>query len=666
MFRILLILCAGLMVLPQAPAANSTIYSTFPYSTVVPISAMTFKPVGLIPLRVAANTLVLSADGRTFYSIDSNSTAKNQVFAIDVATGKTLRVYQTKNPIWFPYPLAVSPNQSQIYVSTCSSSIDGATCEGGNVEVLDVASGLDLAVISMGSDQVFQIAAAPNGAAVYVVHYDNFPYCCAAPYTVLRDQADPVPSGALTAIDVASLQVGASYAAPNYTPWSVVVAPDSRHGYLLDDEYAVGQAIFEIDLAQMTLAATIVPPPTCYFYGGSMAMALSGNGATLAVLGYCGQNDELYFIDTATGTISQTVQGVPAGGIISIGWEGSGAYVWEGNNLDVVNATTGSVTSVLAGLDIWGAVLSSDGQEIYLLFPGGSAVEALEEGYTRISKLFNIGWPPQWLALSPDGNTLYSAYATSANSGLWATSTATGQVTATFPENGKSIYAAAVSPDGETLYVLTYEPNTLMIVNASTGVVENTITLPACENAHAQLAAAIAGPVGNRLYATVCGPTVVINTVTQKIAGVISGTSGPALAVSPMAGVVYVTAANGSAPPNSIDVVDAATNKVTGAIPIGASCIAFSPDGSKAYAVTAQNGVPGVAVIDTSTLAVTGFISGINATGGQSIAVTRDGKLIYVAGSPGVVINARSLAVVGHFQSGGPPWNPAAGSIVVH
>src|ERR1039458_4624952 len=124
------------------------------------------KPVGLIPLRVAANPLVLSADGRTFYSIDSNSTAKNQVFAIDVATGKTLRVYQTKNPIWFPYPLVVSPNQSQIYVSTCSSSIDGATCEGGNVEVLDVASGLDLAVISMGSDQVFQIAAAPNGAAV--------------------------------------------------------------------------------------------------------------------------------------------------------------------------------------------------------------------------------------------------------------------------------------------------------------------------------------------------------------------------------------------------------------------------------------------------------------------------------------------------------------------
>src|ERR1022692_1008311 len=116
MFRILLILCAGLMVLPQAPAANSTIYSTFPYSTVVPISAMTFKPVGLIPLRVAADTLVLSADGRTFYSIDSNSTAKNQVFAIDVATGKTLRVFQTKTPNRFPDPLAPCNNESQIYL----------------------------------------------------------------------------------------------------------------------------------------------------------------------------------------------------------------------------------------------------------------------------------------------------------------------------------------------------------------------------------------------------------------------------------------------------------------------------------------------------------------------------------------------------------------------
>ena len=70
--------------------------------------------------------------------------------------------------------------------------------------------------------------------------------------------------------------------------------------------------------------------------------------------------------------------------------------------------------------------------------------------------------------------------------------------------------------------------------------------------------------------------------------------------------------------------------------------------------MTSQNGVPGVAVIDTSTLAITDFISGINGSGGQSIAVTPDGKLIWVAGSPGAVIDAQSLTVIGQLDSGGP------------
>jgi hypothetical protein len=37
----------------------------------------------------------------------------------------------------------------------------------------------------------------------------------------------------------------------------------------------------------------------------------------------------------------------------------------------------------------------------------------------------------------------------------------------------------------------------------------------------------------------------------------------------------------------------------------------FSPDGSQAYLESSQNGQSGVAVVDTSMLAVTGFVPGI-------------------------------------------------------
>jgi YVTN family beta-propeller protein len=107
-----------------------------------------------------------------------------------------------------------------------------------------------------------------------------------------------------------------------------------------------------------------------------------------------------------------------------------------------------------------------------------------------------------------------------------------------------------------------------------------------------------------------------------------------------------------------------ATNSVTGTIPISASSIAFSPDGATAYVAGVQNNVSGVAVVDTSTLAVTTFIPGINPLGwcavngcegaGEGIAVTPDGNFVYAGGTPGALIDAQTLAVVAPFTSGGP------------
>ena len=654
MIRTLTALC-GLTIVAHGRAASSTIYTPVPHATITTISAKTFQPESVIAAG-SAGSFLLSADGTTFYTLETGSTTSlGSVRAIDRATGKTLQTYKTQHPIWGG--LAVLPNQSQVYVGTCSQTFYGA-CIGGNVEVLDAASGLNLAVISMGGDQVFQIASAANGATAYALHYNNTPClvsCEIRPSLSEYAETGAVPSGALTAIDTASLQVGLSFTPPEYfTPQSFVLASDNQHGYVFTSEEDVATgAIYEVDLTQMTLEATVNGD-----FGNIGTIALSANGATLAVL-QNGYQDQLIFVDTATESTTQVINNI-AGSLISVGSNGNAYLLSNGEYIEAVNAQTGSITSALAGRAIDAAILSSVTGEFYLLCPGGAAAETVAEGSTAVSKAFSIGGPPMWLALSPDGGTLYSA---GWDGGVWAVSTATGQVTAKMLPDVNFIGAMAVSPNGETLYVSAIQPNTLFFVNAYTGVVEKSLTLPACTN-YVEGGAIAVAPKGDHVYTSQCGTVAVIDTATQTIVGQLANANGIALAASPKGDVFYVSVGGRYSAATGIDVVDVATNSVTGTIPLSATAIAFSPDGAEAYVVSVQNDVSGVAVVDTSTLAVTSFIPGVNPLGwcavdgcegaGEGIAVTPDGNFIYAGGNPGALINARTLAVVAPFTSGGP------------
>jgi DNA-binding beta-propeller fold protein YncE len=94
----------------------------------------------------------------------------------------------------------------------------------------------------MGDDLVTQIAAAPNGAAVYAVHYSNFtcPGCDTRPgIQPAAAPADSVPSGTLTAIDAASMQVGGSLGPGNaQVPAAVAITQNSKYAYVLGTEIA--------------------------------------------------------------------------------------------------------------------------------------------------------------------------------------------------------------------------------------------------------------------------------------------------------------------------------------------------------------------------------------------------------------------------------------------
>jgi DNA-binding beta-propeller fold protein YncE len=139
--------------------------------------------------------------------------------------------------------------------------------------------------------------------------------------------------------------------------------------------------------------------------------------------------------------------------------------------------------------------------------------------------------------------------------------------------------------------------------------------------------------------------TMMINNTIQGGEG---GADGAAVAVNPKGDTAYVSVGP------SIDIVDTTTDKITGSIPMTAAAILFSPDGSKAYIESTQSGVNGVAVLDTSTLTVTGFVAGIAPRVGEALALSPDGLYLCAAGTPGAVVNTQTLQIVGQFQSDGP------------
>ena len=77
------------------------------------------------------------------------------------------------------------------------------------MEILNVATGKRLGVLAMDGNQIGQIVTSPNGATVYVAHWENNP--CIGCYVSRGAGGSTGASGALTAIDVATRQVSANF-----------------------------------------------------------------------------------------------------------------------------------------------------------------------------------------------------------------------------------------------------------------------------------------------------------------------------------------------------------------------------------------------------------------------------------------------------------------------
>jgi YVTN family beta-propeller protein len=202
---------------------------------------------------------------------------------------------------------------------------------------------------------------------------------------------------------------------------------------------------------------------------------------------------------------------------------------------------------------------------------------------------------------------------------------------------------AAGTPDGSKVYVTNGNPvpGTVSVISTASNQITKTITVGSGPTG------AVVSPDGKKLYVTNQndGTVSIISTATDTVtATVLIGGSPLGVAITPDSAFAYVASY-----PGSVIVINASTSSVTANITDpalnGAGLIAITPDGRTVYVSNLIGN--DVAVISTTTRSVTGSIPV-----GQiplGLGVTIDGKLLYVANgadSTVSVINTATNSVV--------------------
>ncbi len=182
-------------------------------------------------------------------------------------------------------------------------------------------------------------------------------------------------------------------------------------------------------------------------------------------------------------------------------------------------------------------------------------------------------------------------------------------------------------------YVANEGPDSLSVVDVSTGTVTGTISLVGLVPDPMGFGVSPLNPAvtpdGSKVYVPVIadmggGAVVVIDAATNAVSSVIGGFSGPRdLVVSPDGSRAYVADTGGG----RLAVIDTATDTVTASIGVSVPwAVAVSPDGLHVYAT--EDFAPDVAVISTVTDTVTATVP--VGRDPQGIAVTPDGASLYV------------------------------------
>src|SRR5262245_3280084 len=228
---------------------------------------------------------------------------------------------------------------------------------------------------------------------------------------------------------------------------------------------------------------------------------------------------------------------------------------------------------------------AADAQKAYVTNSASGNVSVIDTLTSTVVGTIPVGTTPGRLALSADGKRAYVP--DQGSDDVTVVSTCTDSVVQTIAV-GDGPAIAAVSPDGRRLYVGGAN-GLISVIDTQLGAQVSAIVAGA--PASGSVSGLAVAPDGSRVYA-LWGDLVVIDAATETVTGVVyAGNTAMGLAVTPDGSRIYVPDAFGYGAFNfygSVTVLDASSLSVTSVINVWGvpDSIAISPDGTRSCVST--------------------------------------------------------------------------------
>ena len=441
--------------------------------------------------------------------------------------------------------------------------------------------------------------------------------------------------------------------------------------------------------------------------GDYFDVAVTPDGSRAILAGF----RQVAVVDTSTNRIAATlvVNPLPSQAspeLVAVSPNGRVAYVVAGTALlliDVATATLQATVDLGEGNYPWQIAVVADAARVVLATP--NRLLSFDTAANAVTASIALARVPEAITVSADGQYAYltnrrdAAVDDAAAGTVTVVELGTGEMRHLFPEAVPVAVAAA--PDGTAAYVANAGTNELAIIDPSRAAVRGTLPIHhpsaividgrrslAYVSAHAsadpysegvievidltastRIATIAVGPApgtlalspnGEDLYAAIPGGIAVIDTTTYASRTVAVGSS-PAVADLAVGrdGLVYHASTTFLGPHNragEVRVIDIDRNSIVAMIGSGGfGGIAIAPDGKAAYAT----GRDGVAVINTTTHTIARTILAF----GRRLAITPDGRFLYLLNDAVSVVDTRTNVVVARIGVG---VSPAAIAVTNH
>lgn len=575
----------------------------------------------------------------------------------------------------YPEGMAVNPSGTLLYIASCGSKY-------GELLIANTTTNKVIDTIitnSTGSSCPQKVTFNPSGKYAYVMDYDRFIY-------VINVTSSTIVK-----------RIGKASGTPLCGPYDARVSPGGSTAYITDScEY--GNVIF-LNTSTDTITKEIdVGGSYSYFYG----LALSPDGSKLYIAN-CGYPANIMVMNTSTGTIVGNAflgdSACPYG--VALSPSGKYAYTTDqyssyGNTVQVINLSTLNVTeNITVSYGAYPYFLEANPQGL-LYVPGfyRPNVSVIDTATNKVINTINTsvigyapynetntisltGITPSQILFSNDGKSAYVTFRYNANStsGLDVINSTTEKVTKTISlgtnviDSSLTYSPVAIDPSGSLVYVgacnevyttvgstYTYTGSgNIIVVDSSSGSIINSIyinndlcTSGVAFNPSGTLAYAINSSVytlasGSYFYNSVVSNTIdIIDVATNTVTGIIRPvpvtSSITNIAFSPSGKSAYVYA-NGN-----VLVINTSTNAIINSIPESAGTISFSPDGSKAYVAQCQR----LGVINTTSSTSMGVLNESYGSSGCSYGLGFDpsGTLAYVSYTPSSSSTDANISII--------------------